>query len=154
MGLRRPQRTPITSTLWKDSDIGFPAGMIIADGTIGEPLIHSGGSRAKLDGDSPRIARCYSMPVVRVSMEDKASLRRLSRMWGTRVTFCQKSSTLNDVWQVAATGKRAYDLLRLVLPHLAGIKRKKALYILKKYKDRKSIPVKDPKSFRSFGDMK
>ena len=94
------------------------------------------------------------MPQVQVSMEDKASLERLAMMWGSRARFCQKSSVGNDVWRVCVHGKKAYDLLKLVLPYLAGDKMKKALYLLKKYKHRKSFRFSAPDKFVAFSDMK
>jgi len=60
-------------------------------------------------------------------MEDKASLNLLARMWGRSVFFCQKSSVGNDVWRVYVHGKKAYDLLRIVLPYLEGEKRRKGI---------------------------
>lgn len=96
----------------------------------------------------------YSLPQVQVSMEDGASLERLAKMWGTRTNFCQKSSVGNDVWRVCASGKKAYDLLKLVLPYLFGEKRKKAIYLLKKYKHTKSLRFSDPVSFKAFSGLK
>jgi hypothetical protein len=90
------------------------------------------------------------MPLVQVSMEDKASLNRLGAMWGCSTIYDQKSSVGNDVWRVYVSGRKARDLLRIVLPYLAGKKRRRALYILKKYRKRTSIPVDDPASFRRF----
>jgi len=96
------------------------------------------------------LGRWTSMPHVQVSMEDKASLNRLGAMWGCSTIHDQKSSVGNDVWRVYVCGRKARDLLRIVLPYLAGKKRKRALYILKKYSKRTSIPVDDPASFRRF----
>ena len=134
-------------------DIGFSAGMIIADGSVMESLVSSGSKRGKLDGGGNRPRRWYSAPQVQVSMEDKESLARLAKMWAVRVIFCQKSSVGNDVWRVYVHGKKAYDLLRIVLPYLSGEKRKKALYLLRKYKNRTSLPVLSPQKFKAFGGI-
>jgi len=87
-------------------------------------------------------------------MEDKISLDRLAKMWDTRTTFCQKSSVGNDVWRVCVSGKKAYDLLKLMLPYLSGEKRKKALYLLTKYKQKKAFRYSNPVEFRAFRRMK
>lgn len=94
------------------------------------------------------------LPQVQVSMEDRASLNRLAKMWGARAAFCQKSSVGNDVWRVVVSGKKAYDLLRLVLPYLSGEKRKKAMYLIKKYKKRRSIRFSSLLKFKAFRGMK
>ncbi|MDV3278146.1 MAG: hypothetical protein LYZ69_06740 [Nitrososphaerales archaeon] len=154
LGLRRPEKEPISSSLFRTGDVGFSAGMIIADGSVIESWISAGSVRSKLEGGGVRPNRYYTMPQVQVSMEDKASLDRLARMWGARVNFCQKSSVGNDVWKVCVHGTKAYDLLKLVLPYLAGEKREKALYLLKKYRYRKSFVSSEPKKFVAFGGMK
>lgn len=94
------------------------------------------------------------MPHVQVSMEDRESLALLAKMWGKRVSFCQRSSVGNDVRRVYLHGKKAYDLLKMMLPYLAGEKRRKALYLLKKYRTKTSLPVSDPRRFKAFGGMK
>ena len=149
--LMRPGPARISVTLFRAGDIGFSGGMIIADGSVMEKLVSSGKRRAELDGGSDRPQRCYSTPQVQVSMEDNESLSGLGEMWGVHMNFCQKSSVGNDVWRVYVHGKKAYDLLKLVLPYLYGPKRKKALYLLKKYKSRTSIPVSEPSRFKAFG---
>jgi len=40
-----------------------------------------------------------------------------------------------------------------MLPYLAGDKRRKALYMLEKYKHRTSMPVLAPRNFKGFGGM-
>jgi len=40
-----------------------------------------------------------------------------------------------------------------MLPYLAGDKRRKALYMLEKYKHRTSMPVLDLRNFKAFGGM-
>jgi hypothetical protein len=127
--------------------------MVIADGSVIESLISSGVRRGKLDGGGGRLAGWYSAPQVQVTMEDKESLTRLAGLWGAKVTFCQKSSVGNDVWRVYVHGKKAYDLLKIMLPYLAGDKRRKALYMLEKYKHRTAMPVLDSMNFRAFGGM-
>jgi hypothetical protein len=154
LGLRRPGRSPISSFLNKPGDIGFSAGMIIADGSVMETWISTGRARGKLEGGGPRQAAFYMLPQVQVSMEDRASLDRLAKMWGTRTRFCQKSSVGNDVWRVVVSGKKAYDLLELVLSYLSGEKRNKAMYLLKKYKRKKSFRFSDPIEFKAFSGMK
>jgi len=128
--------------------------MIIADGSVMETWISSGGVRSKLEGGGPRKGAYYMLPQVQVSMEDRASLNRLAKMWGARAAFCQKSSVGNDVWRVVVSGKKAYDLLRLVLPYLSGEKRKKAMYLIKKYKKRRSIRFSSLLKFKAFRGMK
>jgi hypothetical protein len=145
---------PISATLYRPGDIGFSAGMIIADGSVMESLISSGSKRSRLDGGGRRLPRWYSMAQVQVSMEDKQSLVRLGMMWGARVTFCQKSSVGNDVWRVYVSGRRALDLLQIILPYLSGPKRRKAIYLLKKYKGKRTIPALDPERFKAFGGMR
>lgn len=154
MGLRRPKKESIKSFLKKPGDVGFSAGMIIADGSVMESWVNSGSRRSQLEGGGHRRAAFYMLPQVQVSMEDKASLDHLAKIWGTRTGFCQKSSVGNDVWRVSVSGKKAYDLLELVLPYLAGEKRKKAMYLLKKYKHKKSLRFAEPIEFKAFSGMK
>lgn len=150
IGLKRPDEAVISNTLHREGDVGFSAGMIIADGSVMERLVSSGTKRGRLEGGGKRSPRWTSMPLVEVSMEDKASLNRLGAIWGCSTIYDQKSSVGNDVWRVYVSGRKARDLLRIVLPYLAGKKRRRALYILKKYRKRTSIPVDDPASFRRF----
>lgn len=154
LGLKRPAKVPISMTLFKEGDVGYSAGMIIADGSIMETLVSSGKKRGKLDGEEKRPQRWYSMPEAQVSMEDKQSLIRLAKMWGAHVGFCQKSSVGNDVWRVNVQGKKAYDLMKIILPYLSGEKRRKALHLLKKCGKRTSLVVVNPKSFEAFGRFK
>ena len=86
-------------------------------------------------------------------MEDKESLERLGPLWGRKVTCCGKSSTGNDVWSVQVGGKKAKELLFLMMPYLSGSKRKKALYLLQKYAERTTLPVKVRDSFVPFSGM-
>jgi hypothetical protein len=86
-------------------------------------------------------------------MEDKESLSLLVRMWGKRVYFCQKTPIGNGVWRIYVHGQKAYDLLKIVLPYIAGEKRKKSLYLLRKYRNRTSLPVSDPKIFEPVGGV-
>lgn len=153
LGLRRPAPIPLTSTLVSEGDIGFCAGMIIADGSVMEGCVSSGRKRSKSEGGSVRPLRYYSMPQVKISMEDKESLERVARVWGRKVSFCQKSSTGNDVWSVQIGGKKAMELLRLVLPYFGGVKKKKALYLLTKYGERTSQSVRTKEDFRPFGGV-
>jgi hypothetical protein len=153
LGLKRPPKPPISKTLFRAGDIGFSAGMTIADGCIMENLISSGTKRGRREGGGKRRLRWYSLPQVQVSMEDKESLDRLARMWGKSVSFCQRSSVGNDVWRVYVHGQKAYDLLKIMLPYLAGEKRRKALYLLKKYRKKTSLPVTSPSEFHAFGGM-
>jgi hypothetical protein len=153
LGLRRPDRIPLSSSLRKEGDVGFCAGMIIADGSVLETCISSGIRRAKHEGGAPRARRYYSIPQVRISMEDRESLDQVARLWGRKTTFCQKSSTGNDVYSVQIGGQKAKELLSLVLPYLRGIKRQKATYLLAKYYKRTSLPVKRRQEFRPFSDM-
>ncbi len=150
IGLKRPVKAAISITLHRQVDVGFSAGMIIADGSVMEKLVSSGTKRGTLEGCGERSQRWTSMPAVQVSMEDKASLNRLGAMWGSSTIFDQKSSVGNDVWRVYVCGRKARDLLKIVLPYLAGKKRKRALYILKKYRKRTSIPVDNSTSFIRF----
>jgi hypothetical protein len=151
--LHRPDPTPLGATLKREGDVGFCAGMIIADGSILEACIISGAKRARHEGGMSRPISCYSMPQVKISMEDKESLDRVATLWGRKTTFCQESSVGNDVWRVQIGRKKAQALLRLILPYLGGIKRKKALYLLAKYDQRAALPVKDRESFKPFGGM-
>jgi hypothetical protein len=50
-------------------------------------------------------------------------------------------------------GKKAMELLQLMMPYLAGPKKKKALYLLQKYADRTSLPVKVKDTFFPFSGM-
>lgn len=154
LGLRRPRTAPLSITLKFEGDIGYCAGMVIADGSVLEACIKSGVRRAKSEGGTARPRRYYSMPQVRVSMEDKESLERVGRLWGRKVVFCQTSSTGNSVWSVQIGGKKAKELLLLMLPYLAGPKRKKALFLLEKYADKTSLPVKARGAFVPFSGMK
>jgi hypothetical protein len=81
LGLRRPSNPPLSKTLYRQVDIGYSAGMTVADGSIMERLFSSGSRRGRLEGGGERRARWYSMPYVEVSMEDKDSLNRLGRIW-------------------------------------------------------------------------
>src|SRR2546428_4909107 len=49
-GLRRPSPAPLRATLRKKGDIGFCAGMVLADGSVMEALIDSGPRRARHEG--------------------------------------------------------------------------------------------------------
>jgi hypothetical protein len=150
LGLRRPSKVPISRTLYRQADIGYSAGMIMADGSVMERLFATGSNRGRMDGGGERLGRWYSMPYVEVSMEDVQSLNRLGRIWGSSTIYNGKNSVGNDVWRVHVCGKKAYDLLRIVLPYLAGKKRSRAIYILKKYGIRTSLPVERPAVSRSF----
>ena len=83
-------------------------------------------------------------------MEDKESIERLGRLWGRKAVFCQKSSTGNDVWSVAIGGKKALELMALMMPYLEGPKKKKAVYLLSKFQERTSLPVNNRNDFRPF----
>ena len=87
-------------------------------------------------------------------MEDEPSLARLGAVRGADVGFCQRSSIGDDAWRVYVHGKKAYDLLKVILPHLVGIKREEALSLLKKYRAKTSEPVRRPEKFVAFGGMK
>jgi hypothetical protein len=86
-------------------------------------------------------------------MEDKESLERVGRLWGRKVTFCGTSSTGNSYWSVQVGGKKAKELLLLMMPYLAGPKRKRALYLLQKYAEKTSLPVKVRDTFAPFSGM-
>jgi hypothetical protein len=150
LGLRRPRPAPIRTTLKKEGDVGFCSGMVLADGSVLEGCISSGARRAKHEGGAARPRRYYSLPQVRISMEDKESLDRVARLWGRKTTLAQTSSVGNKVWSVQVGGKKALDLLRLMLPYMAGPKRKRGLYLLDKYKDRTSFPVLRREDFSPF----
>jgi len=152
LDLRRPSPALLGATLKAEGDIGFCAGMVIADGSILEACISSGARRAKSEGGGNRPRRYYSMPQVKISMEDE-SLERVAPLWGRKVTFCGTSSTGNKVWSVQVGGKKAKELLVLMMPYLAGPKRKKALYLLEKYGERTCLPVRVRGSFLPFGGM-
>jgi hypothetical protein len=57
------------------------------------------------------------------------------------------------VFGVSEGGKKAKELLVLMTPHLAGPKRKKALYLLDKYTERTSLPVKVRETLLQSGRM-
>lgn len=152
LDLRRPCEA-LKTTLKAEGDIGFCAGMVIADGSVLEGCINSGVKRARSEGGGTRPRRYYSMPQVKVSMEDKESLERVGRLWGRKVTFCQTSATGNSVWSVQVGGKKAKELLALMMPYLAGPKRKKALYLLGKYGEKSSLPINAREHFVPFGGM-
>jgi len=80
-------------------------------------------------------------------MEDKEPLDYVARLWGRKTTFCQTSSTGNKVWAVQIGGKKAKELLKLMTPFLSGPKRKKALFLLDKYKDSTTLRVQRPEDF-------
>jgi hypothetical protein len=109
LGLRRPRTAPLSTTLKSEGDIGFWAGMVIADGSVLETCISSGTRRARSEGGGARPPRYYSMPQVRISMEDKESLERVGRLWGRKVTFCQTSSTGNSVWSVKSVARKRWS---------------------------------------------
>ncbi len=151
--LRRPLRAPILATLRREGDIGYSAGMVIADGSVMERCIGIGTKRGIKEGATPRRQRFYSMPLVHVTMEDKDSLDRLAMLWGASTLFSQKSSVGNDVWRVMVHGKKAVDLLRLIFPFLEGEKKRKAQYLLGKYSSRASLRVAVRQEFRPFGGL-
>jgi hypothetical protein len=151
--LKRPGRAPLSRTLNTEVGVGFSAGMIVADGSVMERCVHEGKKRANAEGGGIRIARSYSVPCVQVSMEDKQSLARLAGWWGVKTVFWQKSSVGNEVWKVVAWGRRALDLLKLILPLLEGEKRRRAMYLLAKYSSRPTLRVKQGQEFRPFRDM-
>jgi len=150
MGLHRPPPNPLGRTLSNEGDVGYSAGMVIADGSILETIVGSGRKRGRREGATPRPMRYYSIPQVKVSMEDKESIERLGKLWGRKAVFCQKSSTGNDVWSVAIGGKKALELMELMMPYLEGPKKRKAVYLLSKYHELTSLPVENRNDFRPF----
>ncbi|HVC27123.1 MAG TPA: hypothetical protein VND40_03090 [Nitrososphaerales archaeon] len=86
-------------------------------------------------------------------MEGKESLDRVERLWRRKTAFCQTMSTGNSVWSVQIGGKKAKQLQVLMMPYLAGPKRKKAIYLLEKYAERTSLPVRVREDFHPFGGM-
>ncbi|MDV3292793.1 MAG: hypothetical protein LYZ70_00810 [Nitrososphaerales archaeon] len=152
--LGRPPKSVIASTLTNEGDIGFSAGMIIADGSVMERCICTGRKRGRIEGGGARKERYYSLAFVQVSMEDKESLARVASHWGVGVRHDGMSSVGNEVWRVVATGRRALDLLKMLLPYLAGTKKRRAEYLLSKYTERTSAPVVDRKKFKPFSGMK
>jgi len=86
-------------------------------------------------------------------MEDRDSIDYVGRLWGRSATPCQRTSVGNNVWRVQVGGKKAMELLRLILPYLRGIKRKKAMFLLSMYALRTMSHVADRESFRPFGEM-
>jgi len=154
LGLHRPTPALLSSTLNREGDIGFCAGMIIADGCILETCISSGGARSVHEGGTLRPIRFYSIPQVKISMEDKESIDRVAQLWGRSTTLCQKSSTGNNVWSAQVGGRKALDLMQSILPYLSGPKKKKAIYLMTKYAGRKTLPVERREKFKPFGDLR
>jgi hypothetical protein len=93
------------------------------------------------------------MPQVKISMEDRDSLERVAKLWGRKTTFNGKSSTGNSVWSVRVGGRKAIELLALMMPYLSGPKRKKAFYQLEIYAGRTGLPVENREAFQPFGGM-
>jgi len=153
LDLHRPCPPLLSATLNSEGDVGYCAGMIIADGCVLETCVDSGNKRGRREGGGPRPRRYYSMPQVRIGMEDKESLERVGRLWGRKVTLYGKSSSGNDYWTVQIGGRKANDLLRLVLPYFEGVKKKKAMYLLNKYGERTTLPVAKKEDFRPFGGL-
>lgn len=153
LGLHRPSPPRLSSTLNREGDIGFCAGMIVADGSVLESCISSGGTRSRHEGGASRPPRSYSMPQVKISMQDKDSVDRVAHLWGRSTTLCQKSSIGNGVWSVQVGGRNALELIRFILPYLSGPKKKKAIYLLAKYNGKVTLPVNRRVEFKPFSDL-
>src|SRR5947209_4400315 len=80
LGLRRPSPAPLRATLRKKGDIGSCAEMVLADGSVMEALIDSGPRRATHEGGGLRLRRYFSMPQVKISMEDKEPIDYVARL--------------------------------------------------------------------------
>jgi hypothetical protein len=93
------------------------------------------------------------MPQVKVSMEDRESVDRVPTLWGRQTCFCLGSSVGNDVWSAQIGGQKAKEQLGLVMPYLAGVKRKKALQLISKSERATTLGVKDRGSFKPFEGM-
>jgi len=115
-----------------------------------EALIDSGPRRARHEGGGLRLRRYFSMPQVKISMEDKEPIDHVARLWGRKTTPSGYRSTGNKVWGVQIGGKKAKELLRLMMPYLAGPKRKKALFLLHKHRYRTTLPVPSREGFIAF----
>jgi hypothetical protein len=149
-GLRRRTTVPLSVTLAKDGDIGYCAGMVIADGSILETLVDSGHKRSNSEGATPWPRRYYSTPQLKVSMEDKESVDRLAQLWGRKATLRARSSTGNDAWGLQVGGKKALGLIKLMMPYVEGPDKRKAIFLLARHKTRTSIPVKSKLELRRF----
>jgi hypothetical protein len=105
---------------------------------------------ARSVGGGTRPRRYYSMQQAKISMEDKESLERVGRTWVRKTTSCGTNSKGDSVWSVQTRGEKAKDPLGLVVPYLAGSKKKKALCLLDRCAERTSLPVKGLESFLPF----